>query len=132
MPKLIGTSSLMQSCRGQLDNGQDQDGYLDNTGEDTITDMYLDMDMENNTGVFITSSDLPLDPLFLDVGRVVELDTGSTAPKVQVIHNMMAASGGQLKLHLSSINATKTLAIGYCVPTSATVEVFFFWISIIW
>ena len=113
--------------RNQLDNGQDQNGYLA-TGVDTIADMYLDtssdIDMENRTGVFITSSDLPLDPLFLDVGRVVELDTGSTASKVQVIHNMGLDSEGQLKLHLSTINVTKTLAIGYCVPASANVEVF--------
>ena len=96
---------------------------------DTIADMYLDtswdMERENNTGVFITSSDLPHDPLFLDVGKVVELDTGSTAPKVQVIHNMLGAdSEGQIKLQLSSINVTKTLAIGYCIPTGANVEVF--------
>ena len=40
--------------------------------------------MENNTGVFVTSSDLPLDPLYLAAGGVVELDTGLTASKVQV------------------------------------------------
>ena len=109
------------SYRGQLD--------LATRGTDTIGDVYLDpsadMDLENNTGVFITSSDLPHDPLFLEVGRVVELDTGATAPKVQVIHNVVAAdSEGQIKLQLSSINVTKTLAIGYCVPASANVEVF--------
>ena len=113
--------------REQLDNGQDQNGYLA-TGVDTIADMYLDtsldMEMENNTGVFITSSDLPLDPLYLDVGSVVELDTGSTASKVQVIHNMLPDIEGQFKLHLSTINVTKTLAIGYCVPASANVEVY--------
>jgi len=107
--------------RGQLN--------LATTGTDTIGDVYMDtsvdMDMENSTGVFITSSDLPHDPLFLDVGKVVELDTGSTAPKVQVIHNMLGAdSEGQIKLQLSSINVTKTLAIGYCIPTGANVEVF--------
>ena len=109
------------SFRGQLN--------LATTGTDTIGDVYMDtsvdMDMENSTGVFITSSDLPHDPLFLDVGKVVELDTGSTAPKVQVIHNVVAAdSEGQIKLQLSSINVTKTLAIGYCVPASANIEVF--------
>ena len=117
------------SYRGQLD--------LATSGTDTIADKYLDtsadkylgtsadMEMENNTGVFITSSDLPHDPLFLEVGRVVELDTGATAPKVQVIHNVVEAdSEGQIKLQLSSINVTKTLAIGYCVPASANVEVF--------
>ena len=109
------------SFRGQLN--------LATTGTDTIGDVYMDtsvdMDMENSTGVFITSSDLPHDPLFLEVGRVVELDTGATAPKVQVIHNVVAAdSEGQIKLQLSSINVTKTLAIGYCVPASANVEVF--------
>ena len=113
--------------RGQLDNGQDGNGYLV-AGVDTIADMYLDtsldMEMENNTGVFITSSDLPLDPLYLDVGGVVELDTGSTASKVQVIHNMLPDIEGQFKLHLSTINVTKTLAIGYCVPASADIEVF--------
>ena len=49
--------------------------------------MYLDISvdkMENNTGVFVTSSDLPLDPLYLAAGGVVELDTGLTASKVQV------------------------------------------------
>ena len=113
--------------RNQLDNGQDQNGYLTNE-VDTIADMYLDtsldMEMESNTGVFITSSDLPLDPLYLDVSRVVELDTGSTASKVQVIHNMLPDIEGQFKLHLSTINVTKTLAIGYCVPASADIEVF--------
>ena len=117
------------SYRGQLD--------LATSGTDTIGDVYLDpsadmdmdnsadMDMKNSTGVFITSSDLPHDPLFLEVGRVVELDTGATAPKVQVIHNVVAAnSEGQIKLQLSSINVTKTLAIGYCLPASANVEVF--------
>ena len=109
------------SFRGQLN--------LATTGTDTIGDVYMDtsvdMDMENSTGVFITSSDLPHDPLFLDVGKVVELDTGSTAPKVQVIHNMLGAdSEGQIKLQLSSINVTKTIAIGYCIPTGANVEVF--------
>ena len=117
------------SYRGQLD--------LATSGTDTIGDVYLDpsadmdmdnsadMDMKNSTGVFITSSDLPHDPLFLEVGRVVELDTGATAPKVQVIHNVVAAdSEGQIKLQLSSINVTKTLAIGYCIPTGANVEVF--------
>ena len=119
------------SYRGQLD--------LATSGTDTIGDVYLDpsadmdmdnsadMDMENSTGVFITSSDLPHDPLFLEVGRVVELDTGATAPKVQVIHNVVAAnSEGQIKLQLSSINVTKTLAIGYCLPASANIEVFSF------
>ena len=117
------------SYRGQLD--------LATRGTDTIGDVYLDpsadmemntsadMGLENSTGVFITSSDLPHDPLFLEVGRVVELDTGATAPKVQVIHNVVAAdSEGQIKLQLSSINVTKTLAIGYCLPASANVEVF--------
>ena len=115
------------SYRGQLD--------LATSGTDTIGDVYLDpsadmdmdnsadMDLENSTGVFITSSDLPHDPLFLEVGRVVELDTGATAPKVQVIHNVVAADS-EIKLQLSSINVTKTLAIGYCVPASTNVEVF--------
>ena len=107
--------SLSRSYRGQLD--------LATSRTDTIADKYRDK--ENSTGVFITSSDLPHDPLFLEVGRVVELDTGATAPKVQVIHNMLTAdSEGQIKLQLSSINVTKTLAIGYCVPASANVEVF--------
>ena len=35
----------------------------------------------------------------------------------------MPNSGGELKLHLSTINVTKTLAIGYCVPENATIEV---------
>ena len=111
------------SYRGQLD--------LSTTGKDTIADAYmgtsLDMDIENSTGVFITSSDLPLDPLFLDVGRVVELDTGLTSPKVQVIHNMLSdrRKGQQeIKVQLSSINVTKTLAISYCLPAGANVEVF--------
>ena len=105
------------SYRGQPD--------LATSGTDTIADKYRDK--ENSTGVFITSSDLPHDPLFLEVGRVVELDTGATAPKVQVIHNVVAAdSEGQIKLQLSSINVTKTLAIGYCLPASANIEVFSF------
>ena len=95
------------------------------TSADKYLDTSVDMNLENSTGVFITSSDLPHDPLFLEVGRVVELDTGATAPKVQVIHNVVAAdSEGQIKLQLSSINVTKTLAIGYCIPTGANVEVF--------
>ena len=117
------------SYRGQLG--------LATIGIDTIADKYLDpsgdmdmdtsanMDLENSTGVFITSSDLPHDPLFLEVGRVVELDTGATAPKVQVIHNVVAADS-EIKLQLSSINVTKTLAIGYCLPASANIEVFSF------
>ena len=111
---------LLWSYRGQLD--------LSTTGKDTIADAYkgTSLDIENSTGVFITSSDLPLDPLFLDVGRVVELDTGLTSPKVQVIHNMVSdrREGQEIKVQLSSINVTKTLAIGYCLPARANVEVF--------
>ena len=39
----------------------------------------------------------------------------------------MPNSGGELKLHLSTINVTKTLAIGYCVPENATIEVQLNW-----
>ena len=72
--------------------------------------------------MFTTSSDLPLEAIAPEVEGVVELDTASTAPTVQVVHGD-TPQDSTFTIFLGAINITKPITIGYCVPVNASIEV---------
>ena len=71
--------------------------------------------------VFTTSSDLPLEAIAPEVEGVVELDTASTAPALQVVHGD-TPQDSTFTIFLGAINVTKPITIGYCVPVNASIE----------
>jgi hypothetical protein len=80
-------------------------------------------DLPGSSQLFLTSSEAPQTPVFPVQEGILELDTGPTAPTIQVVHNVWLDRERRLRVSLASLNATKTVVLGYCMPAKATIQV---------